>query len=99
MAFVRMVTVDATESPAPAVVTAASGALPAARCGGQRADGTPEASPEVGFRRFCRNWLGNERASTGSHNVCDQVVVTSGQKVNTVFCRHQLKCFNPTVNV
>ncbi len=99
MAFVRVVTVVATENPAPVVVTAASGAWPAARYRCRRTDGTSEASPEVGLGRLCRTWHGIDRASTGFHDVCDQVIVAGGQKVNTVLCCHFLKCFDPTVDV
>ncbi len=97
--FVGVVAVCATVTPASAVVTATSIARPAARCRGRRAHDASEASPEVRFWRFSRNWLGTERVSTGSHNRVDHVVVAGGQEMDTVFCHHELMCGNPTVNV
>ncbi len=88
--FVGVVAVCATVTPASAVVTATSIAGPAAQCRGQRAHDASEASPEVRFRRFSRNWLGTERVCTGSHNRVDHVVVAGGQEVDTVFCHHEL---------
>jgi hypothetical protein len=99
VAFVRMVAVVTTKTSAPAMVTTASECWPAAWYHCRRADRTSEAYPEIRSGCLCRTWHGTDTTCTCFHDVCDQVIIAIGQKVNAVLCCDFLKCFDPTVDV